>query len=82
MEIASFLDEDGIAILGLGEGLRSRVDDDQAGALLTARTRTPLVLRPESHVPHHDEAPIHVVTTAAIRRPERLLSETMPAAAW
>lgn len=77
MEIASVLDEDGVAILDFGEGLRKRVDDDQAGSLLTARMGTPLDLRPESDVPHHDESPIHVVTTAAIRGLERLLGEAV-----
>lgn len=73
MEIASVLDEDGVPILDFGDGLISRVDPDQTRDLLTARMATPLDIRPELDVPHHDEAPIHVVTTAAIRRLERLL---------
>ena len=33
----------------------------------------PLRLAPEDAVPHHDEAPVHVVTTAALRRVAELI---------
>lgn len=77
MEIASALGEDHVPLLEFDDAVRLRVDDDRAGELLTARLRTPVELRPETDVPHHDEAPIHLVTTAAIRALERLLGETV-----
>ncbi len=44
-----------------------------ADALVSGVLGRPLRLAPETDVPHHDEAPVHVVTTAALRRVAELL---------
>ena len=44
-------------------GLGPEVD-----ALLSAHVGQRVSLRPETTIPHHDEAPLHVVTTASLRR--------------
>ena len=46
-------------------GERCGVDD--AGARLSAALARPLAVRPESDVPHHDESPVHLLTTASLR---------------
>ncbi len=44
-----------------------------ADALVSAVLGRPLRLAPEADVPHHDEAPVHVITTAGLRRVTGLL---------
>src|SRR4051812_32790201 len=45
----------------------------EADGLLSVLLGRPLRLAAEADVPHHDEAPVHVVTTAAVRRVAELL---------
>ena len=45
---------------------------DEADDALSALLGQPLRLARESTVPHHDDAPLHLVTTAALRRLEEL----------
>ena len=45
-----------------------RVDDPRAGELLSELLGQPLVLRQERDVPHHDDSPVHVITTGALQR--------------
>ncbi len=51
-----------------------------ADALVSALLGRPLRLAPEADVPHHDEAPVHVVTTAGLRRIAELLGAPLDAA--
>ncbi|WP_310962568.1 MOSC domain-containing protein [Nocardioides terrisoli] len=53
------------------DGVERRVDDPETSAALSERLGQPLALRPEGAVPHHDESPIHLVTTSARRALER-----------
>lgn len=46
---------------------RLRADDPAASELLGAAVGRRVTLRPESEVPHHDESPVHLITTAALR---------------
>jgi uncharacterized protein YcbX len=55
----------GVPELDLG-GWRP-VDDPDTATRLSARLGQPLVLRAEADVPHHDDCPVHVVTTATLR---------------
>lgn len=48
-------------------GERFRADEPMASEVLSTTLGQPLVLRREGGVPHHDEAPAHVVTSAAVR---------------
>jgi uncharacterized protein len=43
-----------------------RVDDAGAGDVLSALLGRPLELRTETTVPHHDDSPLHLVTTTAL----------------
>jgi uncharacterized protein YcbX len=58
--------DDGTPRLDLPDGRSLPVDDPDAGAALTALLGQPLELRPETTVPHHDDSPLHLVTTAAL----------------
>src|ERR1700712_2895038 len=42
-----------------------RADDPAASTALSALLGQPLQLRPQSTVAHHDESPLHLVTTAS-----------------
>ena len=41
--------------------------DPELDAALTAACGRPLAVRTEADVPHHDDAPVHVLTTASVR---------------
>ncbi len=43
-----------------------RVDDPAAGTALSALLGRPLELRTETTVPHHDDSPLHLVTTTGL----------------
>lgn len=49
-------------------GGRLRADDPAIDAALTAALRTPVTLEREGETPHHDAAPIHLVTTGSLKR--------------
>jgi uncharacterized protein len=48
-------------------------DDAAANQTLSTVLGRPLELRPEGDVPHHDESPVHVITSAALRSLGRVL---------
>ena len=52
----------------------------EASSLVSETLGRRVTLRPEGEVPHHDESPVHVVTTAALRRLSELLGERVDAA--
>jgi uncharacterized protein YcbX len=62
------------------DGREHRADDPAADRLLSTLVGRPLHLRRQSSVPHHDEAPVHLVTTAAVRMLEQLLGEPVDVA--
>lgn len=55
-------------------GIRYRVDDPAASEALTAAFGQRLTLRPEGNVQHHDESPVHLLTTSSIAAVQRLVS--------
>jgi uncharacterized protein YcbX len=61
-------------------GVGGRADDPATGALLSSAVGRPVTLRPEAEIPHHDESPVHVVTTAGLRALERLLGTSVDVA--
>ncbi|MFI6600937.1 MOSC domain-containing protein [Nonomuraea sp. NPDC050536] len=68
--------EDGeVPLVVLPDGREHRADDPAAGQVLSTLLDRSLHLRRQSSVPHHDEAPVHLVTTAAVRKLEQLLGE-------
>ena len=52
-----------------------RLPADQASALVSEALGRSVTLRPEGAVPHHDESPVHVITTAGLRRLSERLGE-------
>jgi MOSC domain-containing protein len=57
--------DDGAPRLHLPDGRTLRADDPSATAVLSALFGQPLELRTETTVPHHDDSPLHLVTTTA-----------------
>lgn len=53
---------------------------DDAGAALGEAIGRPLEIRAEAHVPHHDESPVHVLTTASLRALGELLGRPVDVA--
>ncbi len=49
------------------DGRRWRADSPEASAALSESCGQPLHLRPEGEVHHHDDAPVHVLTSASVR---------------
>jgi uncharacterized protein len=55
-------------------------DDEATGERLSAVVGRSVRLRPEGEVPHHDESPVHLITTAALRSlADRIRAEVAPA---
>ena len=65
--------EGDVPVVELPTGQVCRADDPEAAELLSAIVRQPLVLRREAEVRHHDECPVHLITTAGVRRLGHLL---------
>jgi uncharacterized protein len=60
-------------VVTVPDGRSARAGTPEADALVSEVLHRPLRLAPETDVPHHDESPVHVVTTAALRQVEQLL---------
>lgn len=71
--------DDTVPVVALPGGATYRADDPAAGDALSALLGQPLVLRPESDVQHHDDSPLHVITTAGVRRIAALLGAPVDA---
>jgi len=65
--------DDGVPILISPDGVAYQNDDPAASAALTAAFGRSLSLRAESTVQHHDESPIHLLTTSSIAAVEGLV---------
>jgi uncharacterized protein YcbX len=63
----------GAPVVTTPDGRSAVAGTPDADALVSAVLGRPLRLAVEQDVPHHDEAPVHLVTTAALRRIEELL---------
>ncbi len=61
------------------EGVTYRADDPAASQALSRAFGMTLELRRESTVPHHDDCPVHLVTTSSLREVERLVGAEVAA---
>jgi uncharacterized protein YcbX len=61
------------------EGVAYRADDPAASQALSRAFGVTLELRRESTVPHHDDCPVHLVTTSSLREVERLVGAEVAA---
>ena len=57
---------DGVPRMHLPDGRSLPVDDPDASDVLSALLGRPVELRTETTVPHHDDSPLHLVTTTAL----------------
>jgi uncharacterized protein YcbX len=75
---ASLSEADGLVpVIEAPSGQRVRVDEPRADELLTAAFGQPLRLGREAGVRHHDDSPLHLVTTAAVRRVGELVGDAV-----
>ena len=65
--------DDAAPVVTAPDGRSAVAGTPDADALVSDVLGRPLRLAPEADVPHHDEAPVHVVTTAALRRVVEML---------
>jgi uncharacterized protein YcbX len=77
LEWRAVLDE-GVPVVESPAGERYGMAD--AGARLSEGMGRPLRIEAESDVPHHDESPVHVLTTASLRGLGQLLGEPVDVA--
>lgn len=73
-------EDTGVPWVHFPDGADRRADDPAASQALSALLGQPLRLRQQSAVPHHDESPVHLVTTAALRHLGQLHGEPVQAA--
>lgn len=66
-------DDDDVPVLVSPEGVRYRVDDPAASEAVTSAFGQRLTLQPESTVQHHDESPLHLLTTSSLAAVEALV---------
>ena len=71
LSLRAWLGDDGVPRVVFPDDSEHRADDPAAAHALTALLRQPLQLRHEADVSHHDDSPVHLVTTAALRRLEQ-----------
>jgi uncharacterized protein YcbX len=69
LDVPARLGADGVPLVLL-DGVERRVDDPATAAALSARLGRAVTLRVEAEVPHHDESPVHLVSTSALRAVE------------
>ena len=73
LDHASALDHEPGPLITLASGAQHRCGLPGTDAALSTSLGRPVTLRPEAEVRHHDESPVHVVSTASLRYLERLI---------
>jgi uncharacterized protein YcbX len=58
---------DGVPLIELPDGRRFAADDPAGHRAVSDHLGRPVTLAPEAAVPHHDEGPVSLITTAALR---------------
>jgi uncharacterized protein YcbX len=69
----------GLPAIGFPDGQSRSANDPRTSRQLSEAVGQPLELRPESSVQHHDESPVHLITTAALRELEQLMGQPVSA---
>ena len=67
--------DDGRPVIDFADGTTAPATGPDTDRRLGDLLGQPLSVRAETTVPHHDDCPVHVVTTASLRRLEQLLGE-------
>lgn len=72
LELRAWLEEEpaekAVPTIELPDGQCFRADDPDGFAALSDRLGRPLRLAVEDDVPHHDDSPLHLITTSGLRR--------------
>lgn len=74
LRLAARLDG-GRPVIDFADGTTAPAQDPDTDQRLSELLGRPLSVRAEAAVSHHDDCPVHVVTTASLRRLEELLGE-------
>ena len=72
-------DPDAVPSVHAPDGQVYRVDDPAASLALSEAFGQALELRREGDVPHHDDCPVHLVTTSSLREVERVVGAPVAA---
>lgn len=64
--VSTIDDSEGVPTLQSPGGLQYRADDPAASEALSAAFGQKLTLRPQTTVQHHDESPLHLLTTSSL----------------
>lgn len=80
LDLRARLDGTAAPLVVFPDGREHRADDPETSAALSDLLGQPLRLAAETSVPHHDESPVHLVTTAALRHVGRVLGTPVAAA--
>lgn len=81
LDLRARLDGDGaVPLVRFPDGRERRADDPAAARALNDVFGRPLWLRAQAEVSHHDECPVHLVTTAALRHLEQVAGGPVPMA--
>lgn len=70
---------DGVPVVELPDGSTAVAGRPETDARLGELLGRPVTLRAEADVPHHDASPVHLVTTASLRRLEELVGAPVDA---
>jgi uncharacterized protein YcbX len=73
LDHSAALDDGPAPTITLSSGSRHRCGEPGTDAALSAALGRSITLRRQTDVRHHDESPLHVVTTASLRHLERLV---------
>jgi uncharacterized protein YcbX len=73
LDHSALLDGGPAPLITVNGGAQHRCGEPGTDDVLTAALGRPVTLRAQTDVRHHDESPVHLVTTASLRHLERML---------
>jgi uncharacterized protein len=69
-----------VPVMGFPDGRQLRADEPAAAEAMSAYVGRPVTLGRERDVPHHDEGPVHLVTTSSLAAARDVLGGDVPPA--
>lgn len=73
--LSAHSDPSGTPVLRFPDGDQVAVDEATASERLSAHLDRPVRLARETHTPHHDDAPLHAITTSSLAKVAELTGE-------
>jgi len=67
-----------VPVVGFPDGRRLRVDETATAGAMSAHVGRPVTLGRERSLPHHDEGPVHLVTTSSLAAARESLGRDVP----